>query len=600
MSIKAKIRRTQTLHTHGIGSILTNDKNESLLILSMQDWKYNKKRFNLIREPRLTKFLKVNNLLYAPETGKQNYIKAIRFPGWHFCNQAKCGWMKFIQPNHNISKCENSKCYASKNNKQSLIPVRFLTVCTNGHIDDFPFIKYVHNGIDEKGHQLTYSVNTYDSSTAGIWIRCLTCDAKPTSMQKSLLPKGLENITTCNGYKHWAFNESLESNKENCVIEDENTYKYQGIQKGASNLYFPILRSSIWIPENDGFPESLKDFFLEPSTMLILDNSAMNEEAKTTFINSWISNDQTVDFKLEDVFRYYQYLKNPPDSNTDESYESMQYDEYSTFMLMPGLTDNRDYQARILESSKYEKWFSQYFSSITMIEKLRETVAFCGFTRFYPYSEGQHGDIHKKIKEINLNGSDLELPASINRGEGIFLQFNKESLNKWEENTDIEKYLINNSVIHDEIRDLDSAQRFIMMHTFAHLLINEISIECGYASSSLKERIYCNTYQKNYMGGILIYTSDGDSEGSLGGLVRLGKPGKLEILVYNALNKAKWCSSDPICCSIGTQGPHRLNIAACHNCSIVSETSCNHFNKSLDRNLVVNTYKNLSFNYFNI
>ena len=97
----------------------------------------------------------------------------------------------------------------------------------------------------------------------------------------------------------------------------------------------------------------------------------------------------------------------------------------------------------------------------------------------------------------------------------------------------------------------------------------------------------------------MIYTSDGDSEGSLGGLVRLGKPGKLEILIYNALNKAKWCSSDPICCSIGTQGPHRLNIASCHNCSIISETSCNHFNKSLDRNLVVNTYKNLSFNFFN-
>ena len=78
--------------------------------------------------------------------------------------------------------------------------MRFLTVCTNGHIDDFPFIKYVHDGNNEEGHQLIYSVSTYNSSTSGIWINCLTCNKK--SMQQSLLPKGLENISKCNGYRH--------------------------------------------------------------------------------------------------------------------------------------------------------------------------------------------------------------------------------------------------------------------------------------------------------------------------------------------------------------------------------------------------------------
>ena len=86
--------------------------------------------------------------------------------------------MAYVEPNHNIPICKNQNCFANKKNKRSLIPVRFLTVCTNGHIDDFPFIKYVHDGNNEEGHQLIYSVSTYNSSTSGIWINCLTCNKK--------------------------------------------------------------------------------------------------------------------------------------------------------------------------------------------------------------------------------------------------------------------------------------------------------------------------------------------------------------------------------------------------------------------------------------
>ena len=49
------------------------------------------------------------------------------------------------------------------------------------------------------------------------------------------------------------------------------------------------------------------------------------------------------------------------------------------------------------------------------------------------------------------------------------------------------------------------------------------------------------------MSGFLIYTSAGDTEGSMGGLVRMGKEGNLESIVEKALENAQWCSSDPIC-----------------------------------------------------
>ncbi len=76
------------------------------------------------------------------------------------------------------------------------------------------------------------------------------------------------------------------------------------------------------------------------------------------------------------------------------------------------------------------------------------------------------------------------------------------------------------------------------------------------------------------MSGVLIYTASGDSEGSLGGLVRQGKQGNLETIVYNAIENARRCSSDPICIDSSGQGPNSCNLAACHNCALLRETCC--------------------------
>ena len=58
-----------------------------------------------------------------------------------------------------------------------------------------------------------------------------------------------------------------------------------------------------------------------------------------------------------------------------------------------------------------------------------------------------------------------------------------------------------------------------MLHTLSHLLISQLSFECGYSVASLSERLYCSNKEDNKeMSGIFIYTANGDSEGTLGGL----------------------------------------------------------------------------------
>jgi hypothetical protein len=91
------------------------------------------------------------------------------------------------------------------------------------------------------------------------------------------------------------------------------------------------------------------------------------------------------------------------------------------------------------------------------------------------------------------------------------------------------------------------------------------------------------------MQGILIYTASGDSEGTMGGLVRQGRPGRLETTIRRALERAAWCSSDPVCIESNGQGSDSANLAACHGCCLVPETSCEEGNRLLDRALLVGT-----------
>ncbi len=93
------------------------------------------------------------------------------------------------------------------------------------------------------------------------------------------------------------------------------------------------------------------------------------------------------------------------------------------------------------------------------------------------------------------------------------------------------------------------------------------------------------------MAGILIYTAAADSDGTLGGLVELGKPENLGRLIKQALRRSAICPSDPLCSEHDASEDRSLHGAACHGCSFVAETSCERGNRYLDRALVIPTFK---------
>ena len=118
--------------------------------------------------------------------------------------------------------------------------------------------------------------------------------------------------------------------------------------------------------------------------------------------------------------------------------------------------------------------------------------------------------------------------------------------------------------------------------------MRELSLVAGYGSASLRERIYSD--EAADLRGALIYTADGDSEGSLGGLVRQGEPSSFAAILAQALLRARWCSLDPICSEMESQGTDSLSRAACHACALAPETSCEAMNGLLDRVLVIDEH----------
>lgn len=256
---------------------------------------------------------------------------------------------------------------------------------------------------------------------------------------------------------------------------------------------------------------------------------------------------------------------------------------------------------------KLDTELKPFFSRIMLVGKLRETRALVGFTRVVP-------DDNRPLQELkgllwrHTPDKHLDwLPAYIVYGEGIFIELNETLLSKWESQKSVKNRIAplqkRYSILrnHRGLRDRPISPRFVLVHTIAHLLMNCLTFECGYSSAALRERLYISDNTKYPMAAFLLYTAAGDAEGTMGGLVRMGKPEYIQSILRRAVDNSKWCSADPVCMEIsqhGGQGPDSFNLAACHNCALVPETACEEFNRFLDRGMIIGEFDTPNIGYF--
>ena len=260
-------------------------------------------------------------------------------------------------------------------------------------------------------------------------------------------------------------------------------------------------------------------------------------------------------------------------------------------LLSHPTTESQDDDFKAVPTPVPNDW-TETIDHVVQVSRLREMQALLGFTRL---TSSDRRDLEPANRLPLTRKTQTWVPAYQQRGEGIFLQLREDRVLDWERRvmghprlealTEAEKRWAAN-------RDRPPvvgfpAARFTLLHTLSHMLLRQVALECGYSSSSIRERLYIGTREEP-AAGILLSTAASDSEGTLGGLVSLGRADHLGRLLRDAVDDAQRCSSDPLCAEHVPESPSdTLHAAACHACLFGSETSCETNNRWLDRAFVV-------------
>jgi len=245
-------------------------------------------------------------------------------------------------------------------------------------------------------------------------------------------------------------------------------------------------------------------------------------------------------------------------------------------------------------SAEIPEKYTTFFEQVAVVDRLTVTQAFTGFTRI----------IRNETNKVPVSQYPKPwLPAVELTGEGIFIRFCKERLLAWR-NQNASRYRRMKKAMEDNHFSFDSfSEIYVLLHTFSHLFIREIANICGYSAASIREKIYSHIEKETNeikMCGVLIYVSSPDSDSSLGGLISVADDTEqFEKIIDSMLERACWCSADPLCISSMKQGYKNLNYASCHDCTLLPETSCERFNVFLDRASVIGTPDHHNLGFFN-
>lgn len=612
----SQIRKGQVITIFGPGAIYVDSNGVSTLISGVDYWfipsgespeKY------IIQDKRLSTRLNVDHFRLPPDYQKKDMsflngkrktditpLAAYRFPAWHVCSA--CNRLQQVSPEEKKSylSCNREKC------KGKVYQVRFIAACSNGHLQEFPWREWVHKDINPTCNgdmELKGSGGALNSirihcscgrsrSLAGI----TRFNEDPNEGNYSTLSNELQNgaLFKCSCSMPWLGINYNESEKIECQKP------LVGMLRQATNLFFPKLMSSLKIPfEAEEKLTSLIEKIDEKFSIhdiVELQNSSENillRVLKGEGIN-------TEEISIDEIYTIFDRILNRQNKEPiDDGDNDVNYRRDEREFLIRN-TRHEDLKSNVLNIEDFcQSKFNQFFSIITKIERLTETRALYGIDRIHT-SKKNIEQYYQTICRYPLPESKRWLPAICTYGEGIYLEFNQKTLIEWEQsNIDwLERRIASLRInISNSLLIMDSKQvtaKYLLVHTFAHILINALVFECGYSSAALRERLYVSSSIERPMAGVLIYTAAGDTEGSLGGLMAMSDPKRLISVVLKALNEARWCSSDPICTESGEsggQGPNSMNLAACHNCVLLPETSCEHMNMLLDRRLLVSECK---------
>lgn len=591
------VRPSQLLWTYGPGA-LVDLPNLSVVTMGLDRWDIS--RCSPIEEARLLEAVRrvlgqqVERLRMPPIIKDENAspftpegkigVPVRPFPRWLRC--VRCGLLAefdsglfTIKENpYRPDQTHFIHTSCEKGSHSDAVPARFLLACRNGHLDDFPWHYFVHGGTTACKGTLRFFERGASLQTENLWVKCDDCGAA-RSLVHAFGEKAKDNIPACRGrHPH------LDVYNENC---DQPA---RAVLLGATNCWFPITLSVLAIPHTGN---SLNQIVADGWTYF----EDATSEVEVKIICKTLKKGgqvQGIDkLSPKDLWEAISARKSGTAKTEVVGSDDIKRPEW---MVLTHPNPPTDWPHFLSERVDSPVKYSELIPEVLLLKRLREVNALIGYTRVEAPEETDDPDDRPPMADL-CRGVPEWVPATEVHGEGIFLRFSESQVASWEKQTSVQARDTMLRAGHAgwrNARQLDPNKgypsiRYAMLHTFSHLLIRELALECGYNAASIRERIYANLEGESPMAGILLYTAAADSDGTLGGLVELGKPNNLGRLIQQALYRATVCSSDPLCSEHKPEQDRSLHAASCHACGFVAETSCERGNRYLDRALLIRT-----------
>lgn len=595
-----ELRPSQLLHTYGVGSI-ADLPNLSVMVLGLDDWDLD--HAAVIPEDRLLTAIRsklgrqVQNLRmppYVPEdpsdfAGNWTRIGApvAVFPNWLRCSDNRCNRLAPVDSGlfdlvPNAFAPDQTRyvhnCRGTGRSRPTAVPARFVMACPAGHVDDFPWMFFVHRGAPHgTDHTLRLLERGTTGEAASIFVQC-SCDVNPRSMAEAMGQRGERVLPACRGrHPHLGVFEPCDEQSRTMAL-------------GATNGWFAMQLRVFSVPRAEDPVDSAVSEHWAGLRVL----AELPKDSARLVLPTQVMWPQLERFGVDAVWRAITRLHSAGGAAPSAEADVLDIagPEWQAF-TGPTL-DHPDFStSNEPVPSAHTSWLTQ----VRLVKRLREVAALYGFSRIDAPEWGVAtggGSVREENRAPLSPEPPTWVPCAETRGEGIFLRFDERRIAEWERNPAVRRRETHLKRAHElwcaqrGVEPHWPGTRYVLLHTFSHVLIREFALECGYGAAGIAERVYARSGDEP-MAGILLYTAAPDSEGTLGGLVTLGRQDRLGALVDQALDAARLCGSDPLCAEHNPTIHGRLHGAACHACLFAAETSCERGNHFLDREVLVET-----------
>lgn len=607
-----EVRPSQLLTIYGIGSVIDLQKT-SAIVLGLGDWPV--EDADVIEEPRLLDAVRsvlgqqVAELRTPPRprqdvTGRADLLVGVpvaTFPRWVVCPYCRLlapvtsGAFRLAAPPYHPEEASwiHDNCPKTSGRRgPSTLPARFLMACANGHLDDFPWVAFVHDGDPCPAPRLRLEEFGASGEAYGVRVKCVGCNTT-RSMAEAFGESPSVSLKRCSARRP-----HLRDYDPNGCAEEPKS-----VLLGASNIWFSRVFSVLSIPA----PETLADLVARYKHAL----EPVQNETELGFLLR-ITTDQMKQlarYPIPDIMAELA-TQRADAAPANEGKINVKVPEWAALTAAASFGADRepnDVRNFLLREVAVPPTYAPQIASLVLAERLREVAAFVGFNRIRAANDfGEtSGELDDERSAPLQRHDPTWVPANDMRGEGIFIRLREDAVRAWEERVEssarMEQFraarkrrLIALNRIEQANEPDPGLARRLLLHSLSHALMRQLALASGYAAASLKERIYAMSpaVADGPMAGILIYTSASDSEGTLGGLVSLGETHRFGALLDQALRDLEICASDPLCSEHQpdlAEG-NWLHGAACHACLYAPETSCEMQNQWLDRAVLIETF----------